>query len=223
MAPDRRGGRPLAAAGMEEVNINPDAEGPGLSLPSAAAAEIFRRVRPRLAAIIAAHGIPAGDADDLVQDSLVALLAQWAAIRSPEDYIAGIVRRKCALFIRQRCRERRVLRLEPSDLDALGAAGGGGVGGGGETRGGGGGASGMTRVAAAAGVAGGSGLSEPGAVLSRLDLAVLSERLSIQQTCVLTLRWLGYTYSEIGAACGRPTGTVRRDGARALERLQKSS
>jgi RNA polymerase sigma factor (sigma-70 family) len=149
--------------------------------------ELFRRLRPRLAAVLASHKIPPEDAEDLLQESILALLRRWDATRSPEDYLLGILRYQCATYIRDRYEERRqLLQVEPRALDALLAA----------------------------------GPQPQDALARRLDLASASQHLSVQQSCVLVLRWLGYTHREIGEACGRETAAVRQDAARAIERLQ---
>jgi RNA polymerase sigma factor (sigma-70 family) len=148
--------------------------------------EIVDRARPRLAAILASYEIPPEDAEDIVQDSLLALMLRWAATHAPEDYLVGILRHKCAAYIRGRYEERQILRVDRDTLEVL--------------------------------VGGGPPMQE--ALARRIDLAAISGRLSIRQCCVFVLRWFGFTHREIGAACGRPTDTVRRDAARAIDKLQ---
>ncbi len=121
-----------------------------------------------------------------MQDSLLALIQRWTTTHTPEDYLLGILRNKCAAYIRRRYEERQILRVDRDTLELL--------------------------------VGGTPPMQE--AVAHRIDLAAISGRLSIRQCCVLVLRWFGFTHREIGAACGRPTDTVRRDAARAIERLQ---
>lgn len=85
--------------------------------------ELLSRLRVRLAAIIAAYEIPPHDAEDLVQDALLAFVSQRAEIRSPENYLLGILRHCCAAYIRQRYKERHVLQVDPATLEALAGAG----------------------------------------------------------------------------------------------------
>jgi RNA polymerase sigma factor (sigma-70 family) len=153
--------------------------------PEALIAELVRRVGPRLSAILASYKIPPEDAEDIVQEALLALLPRWATTRSPEDYLIGILRYKCAAYFREQYEERQLVRV---DLDTL------------ET------------------LIGGAPPAQE-ALARRIDLATISGCLSVQQSCVLILRWLGFSHSEIGRACGRATDTVRRDSARAISKL----
>jgi RNA polymerase sigma factor (sigma-70 family) len=148
--------------------------------------ELLSRLRVRLAAIMAAHEIPPHDAEDLVQDTLLAFVSQRAEIRSPESYLLGILRHRCAAYIRQRYKERHVLQVDPATLEAL----------------------------AGAAPVGHESLDH------RLDLATLLDSLPAGQSCVLLLRFLGFSHDEIGAACRRAGPTVRRDSTRAIAKLQ---
>jgi hypothetical protein len=84
--------------------------------------ELLGRLRVRAAAIMAAYEIPAHEAEDLMQDALLALVARRAEVRSPESYLVGILRHGCAAHIRQRYKERRVLQVDPGALAALAGA-----------------------------------------------------------------------------------------------------
>lgn len=84
--------------------------------------EFLGRLRVRVAAILAAYEIPPHDAEDLVQDALLAFVSQRAEIRSPEHYFLGILRHQCAAHIRARCKERHVLQVDPATLAALAGA-----------------------------------------------------------------------------------------------------
>jgi RNA polymerase sigma factor (sigma-70 family) len=79
---------------------------------------LVARLRPRLRIELHRHRIPFQDAEDLVQDVLLAALRRWDAIRSPEGWIVGALRRRCALYWRQR-RAARVESVEASLLEEL--------------------------------------------------------------------------------------------------------
>lgn len=148
--------------------------------------QIYDRVRLRIRRVLASYEIPTEDAEDVLQESLLALMLRWKDTHSPEDYLLGILRYKCAAYIRQRYEERHVVRLDQAALEAI---------------------------------AGGSPPVQE-ALARTFDIATICERLSVQQSCVIVLRWMGFTHREIGKVCGRETATVRQDAARAIDRLQ---
>ncbi len=138
-----------------------------------------------MAAILAAYGIFAHDAEDVMQEALLAFVSKQSGVHTPESYLLGILRRRCALHIRERYRERRVLHVDPAELQALA----------------------------------GAALPAYETLDRRLDLAALLDTLPTGQTCVVLLRFLGYSHDEIGAACRRAGPTVRRDSVRAIAKL----
>lgn len=79
--------------------------------PGAAPAErdlegFLRRVRPHLRALFARQRIPPEDTEDLLQQTLLALVYQWDRVRDPEAWLAGTVRNQCRSYWR---RKRRAL------------------------------------------------------------------------------------------------------------------
>ncbi|HVS62068.1 MAG TPA: sigma-70 family RNA polymerase sigma factor [Thermoanaerobaculia bacterium] len=60
--------------------------------------------RSRLVAIVLKFGIPAQDAEDLVQQALLAYLLKADRIRDPDAWLAGAVRRECLQYLRARQR-----------------------------------------------------------------------------------------------------------------------
>lgn len=85
-------------------------------------ADLLARLRPRLVAIMAAYKIPPPDAEDLVQEALLAFVSRQAEIRSPENYLLGILRHHCAAHVRQRYKERHILQVDTTTLEALAGA-----------------------------------------------------------------------------------------------------
>ncbi len=84
--------------------------------------EFLNRIRQRAGALMAAYEIPPHEAEDLVQDALLALVSVQAEIRSPEHYFLGILRYRCAAHLRERYKERHVLQVDPPTLAALAGA-----------------------------------------------------------------------------------------------------
>jgi RNA polymerase sigma factor (sigma-70 family) len=62
--------------------------------------DFLRRVEPRLKRLLASFRIPLPDAEDLVQQSLLALLYQWETVRDPECWLMGTLRRHCLMYWR---------------------------------------------------------------------------------------------------------------------------
>jgi RNA polymerase sigma factor (sigma-70 family) len=66
--------------------------------------ELLGRIQPKLNRVISVHGVPAQDAEDLLQQSLLAYVHKRDGIRDPEAYLVGIVRRQCLMYVRSRQR-----------------------------------------------------------------------------------------------------------------------
>jgi RNA polymerase sigma-70 factor (ECF subfamily) len=62
--------------------------------------DFLKRVRPRLKAQFQRYGIPPQDTEDILQQSLLALIYQRQAIRDTEAWLIGTVRNKCLLYWR---------------------------------------------------------------------------------------------------------------------------
>jgi RNA polymerase sigma factor (sigma-70 family) len=67
--------------------------------------EFLDRVQPRLKILFARHRIPAQDTEDILQQTLLALVYQWDNVRDPEAWLFGTVRNKCRLYWRDRRRK----------------------------------------------------------------------------------------------------------------------
>ncbi len=80
-------------------------------------------MRPGLARIAAAFGITGADCEDLLQDTFVALVAQWPAIREPEPWLRGAMRNRCKHFLRsRRCALLRTVAVDAAELERLAGA-----------------------------------------------------------------------------------------------------
>lgn len=62
--------------------------------------EFLKEVEPKLKRLLATYRIPCEDAEDILQQSLLALLYQWERVRDPESWLFGTVRRHCLMFWR---------------------------------------------------------------------------------------------------------------------------
>ena len=93
--------------------MNDPAERPGEGEESFA--ELIARLRPGLLRTVARFRIPAAEADDFIQDALLALLRNGARVQSPEAWLRGTLRNLCLLYYREQAR----WRLEPLDAAVL--------------------------------------------------------------------------------------------------------
>lgn len=66
--------------------------------------EFLERIRPRLRALFSRYRIPVQDTEDILQQSLLALVYQWDHVRNPEAWLLGTLRKTCALYWRDRRR-----------------------------------------------------------------------------------------------------------------------
>jgi RNA polymerase sigma factor (sigma-70 family) len=62
--------------------------------------EFLKAVEPRLKRLLTVYRIPADDAEDVLQQSLLDLLYQWERVRDPESWLFGTVRRHCLMYWR---------------------------------------------------------------------------------------------------------------------------
>ncbi len=64
----------------------------------------LRGARPRLAHLLRGLGIPEQDAEDLIQQTLLAVVDRWETIRNPEAWVVGAVKKNCLMYWRSRRR-----------------------------------------------------------------------------------------------------------------------
>jgi RNA polymerase sigma factor (sigma-70 family) len=62
--------------------------------------EFLKAVEPKLKRLLALYRIPTEDAEDVLQQALLALLYQWERVRDPESWLFGTVRRHCLMYWR---------------------------------------------------------------------------------------------------------------------------
>jgi RNA polymerase sigma factor (sigma-70 family) len=62
--------------------------------------DFLKAVEPRLKRLLGVYRIPGDDAEDVLQQALLALLYQWERVRDPESWLFGTVRRHCLMYWR---------------------------------------------------------------------------------------------------------------------------
>jgi RNA polymerase sigma factor (sigma-70 family) len=76
--------------------------------------DFLKAVEPRLKRLLALYRIPGDDAEDVLQQALLALLYQWERVRDPESWLFGTVRRHCLMY--WRTHRRRIYSAVDSTL-----------------------------------------------------------------------------------------------------------
>jgi RNA polymerase sigma factor (sigma-70 family) len=62
--------------------------------------DFLKRVEPRLKRVLATYRIPTDDAEDVLQQTLLALIYQWDRVRDPECWLLGTLKRHCLMYWR---------------------------------------------------------------------------------------------------------------------------
>ncbi len=76
------------------------------------------RLRARLRGILYRYRIPPQDAEDLVQTALLAMIAKWDEIQTPNVWLCGTLENCCREYLRERHRyAARFLELDSMELD----------------------------------------------------------------------------------------------------------
>lgn len=73
---------------------------PRSEIPSLA--EALERVGPKLRRILFRYRIPARDADDLLQETLLVLVSKQESVRNPEAWLKATLANRCVLYWRRR-------------------------------------------------------------------------------------------------------------------------
>lgn len=73
---------------------------PRSEIPSLA--EALERVGPKLRRILFRYRIPARDADDLLQETLLVLVSKQESVRNPEAWLQATLSNRCVLYWRRR-------------------------------------------------------------------------------------------------------------------------
>lgn len=64
--------------------------------------KLLVRVRPRLKQILARYRVPAHDAEDLIQETLMSTVQKWEQINDPEAWLLITLRNRCVVYWRKR-------------------------------------------------------------------------------------------------------------------------
>jgi RNA polymerase sigma factor (sigma-70 family) len=68
--------------------------------PAVSFDDFLESVEPRLKRVLANYRIPTEDAEDVLQQALLALLYQWERVRDPECWLLGTLKRHCLMYWR---------------------------------------------------------------------------------------------------------------------------
>src|SRR5947207_6269569 len=80
--------------------------------------EFLRSVEPKLKRLLAAYHIPTDDAEDVLQQALLALVYRWERVHDPESWLFGTLKQLCFMYWRGR-RRRIYSAVEPAILEWL--------------------------------------------------------------------------------------------------------
>ena len=83
-------------------------------MPTASFDEFLRSMEPRLKRLLGIYRIPPDDAEDVLQQALLALLYQWDRVRDPECWLIGTLKRHCLMYWRNN--RRRIYSAVDSSL-----------------------------------------------------------------------------------------------------------
>jgi len=67
--------------------------------------EFLQKVEPKLKKVLAHQKIPVEDAEDVLQQSLLALVYQWERVRDPECWLLVTLKRHCQMYWRSSFRQ----------------------------------------------------------------------------------------------------------------------
>jgi len=62
--------------------------------------EFLKKVEPKLKRLLSLYHIPTDDAEDVLQQSMLALVYQWDRVRDPECWVLGTLKRNCLMYWR---------------------------------------------------------------------------------------------------------------------------
>lgn len=80
--------------------------------------QFLQKVEPKLKRLLSTYHIPVDDAEDVLQQSLLALVYQWDRVRDPECWLLGTLRRHCLMYWRT-SRRRLYLAVDSTILELL--------------------------------------------------------------------------------------------------------
>ena len=67
---------------------------------SVAFEQFLKTMGPKMKRLLATYRVPVEDAEDVLQQALLALIYQWETIRDPEGWLLGTLRRHCLMYWR---------------------------------------------------------------------------------------------------------------------------
>jgi len=73
---------------------------PDLSEPAVSFDDFLKKIEPRLKRVLGNYRIPSEDAEDVLQQALLALLYQWDRVRDPDCWLIGTLKRHCLMYWR---------------------------------------------------------------------------------------------------------------------------
>jgi RNA polymerase sigma factor (sigma-70 family) len=80
--------------------------------------ELLEQLRPRIKRLLRIYDIPWQDAEDLLQEALIAAFRKWDSIEHREAWFLGTIRNRCMLYWKRRWRN-RMEGMDPGDLEAI--------------------------------------------------------------------------------------------------------
>lgn len=80
--------------------------------------QFLQKVEPKLKRLLSTYRIPVDDAEDVLQQSLLALVYQWDRVRDPETWLLGTLKRHCLMYWRT-SRRRIYLAVDSTLLELL--------------------------------------------------------------------------------------------------------
>ncbi len=80
--------------------------------------QFLQKVEHKLKRLLSTYHIPVDDAEDVLQQSLLALIYQWDRVRDPETWLLGTLKRHCLMYWRT-SRRRIYLAVDSTLLELL--------------------------------------------------------------------------------------------------------
>ncbi|HSL85079.1 MAG TPA: sigma-70 family RNA polymerase sigma factor, partial [Thermoanaerobaculia bacterium] len=79
---------------------------------------LLTRLRPHITRILSENEIPDADAEDLLQETLYALVFKWGTVRKPEAWLLATLRNRCQIY-RRAAAESLLEAVDTRSLEAL--------------------------------------------------------------------------------------------------------
>jgi RNA polymerase sigma factor (sigma-70 family) len=83
--------------------------------------ELLEELRPKIRRLFANYRVPHSDAEDILQEALLATFLNWGEIRCKQGWLLVTLRHKCSVYWREK-RYGRVQAVDPPTLDTLAPA-----------------------------------------------------------------------------------------------------